>query len=43
MKKRQHSIDLVRKSEEMKIYTKEPICITKVHADKLILDLRWIL
>lgn len=38
---RQHAIELVRASEEMKIYLDEPICITKEKADLLIKKANW--
>lgn len=40
-KAREQAIDLVRKTEEMKIHTVEPICITKERADFLIQDANW--
>lgn len=40
-KARERAIDLVRKTEEMKIHTVEPICITKERADFLIQDANW--
>lgn len=40
---REQAINLVRQAEEMTIYTGEPICITKSHAEKLLLDANWIL
>lgn len=38
---RQQAIELVRSSEEMKIYLDEPICITKERADFLIQQANW--
>jgi hypothetical protein len=38
---RQYAIELVRSSEEMKIYLVEPICITKERADVLIKQANW--
>lgn len=35
---RQEAINIVQKSEEMNLYTKEPICITKERAEMLILE-----
>lgn len=40
---RQIAIDLVRETESMKMYTKEPISIQKSFADKLLVDARWTL
>jgi len=38
---REQAINLVRKTEEMKIHTEEPICITRERADFLIQDANW--
>jgi len=35
---REKAIEIVKKSEEMSLYTVEPICITKEHVEMLILD-----
>lgn len=40
-KTREQAINLVRKTEEMKVHTEEPICITKERADFLIKDANW--
>jgi plasmid replication initiation protein len=40
---RQAAIEIVRDSEAMHVYTEEPICITKDHAERLIMDANWML
>lgn len=40
---REKAIELVKKSEEVSLYTVEPICITKERAEMLILDANWYL
>lgn len=40
---RQKAIDIVKKSEEISLYTVEPICITRERAEMLILDANWCL
>jgi plasmid replication initiation protein len=40
---RQAAIEIVRGSEAMHVYTEEPICITKDHAERLIMDANWML
>lgn len=40
-KNRQQAIDLVRKTEEMKTHTEEPVCITRERADFLIQNANW--
>jgi plasmid replication initiation protein len=40
---RQAAIEIVRDSEAMLIYTEEPICITKDHAERLIMNANWML
>lgn len=40
---RQAAIEIVRDSEAMHVYTEEPICITKDHAERLIVDANWML
>jgi plasmid replication initiation protein len=40
---RQAAIEIVRDSEAMHVYTEESICITKDHAERLIMDANWML
>ena len=40
---REKAIEIVKKSEEMSLYTVEPICITKERVEMLILDANWCL
>jgi hypothetical protein len=40
---RQAAIEIVRNSEAMHVYTEEPICITREHAERLIMDANWML
>jgi plasmid replication initiation protein len=40
---RQVAIEIVRDSAAMHVYTEEPICITKDHAERLIMDANWML
>jgi plasmid replication initiation protein len=40
---RQNAIELVRNAEAMYVYTKDPICITREHVERLIMDANWML
>ena len=40
---RQAAIELVRDSEAMHVYIEEQICITREHAERLIMDANWML
>jgi plasmid replication initiation protein len=40
---RQVAIEIVRDSAAMHVYTEEPICITKDHTERLIMDANWML